>query len=117
MNIGRDTAAIIGDRDRAIGIEGYADLGRIAAQGLINGIIDHLIDHVMQARAVIGIANIHARALAHRIQALEHLDGFSAVIGGLGIGLGVLAGNGLFGGIVRFVGHQSSKVVKDPSST
>ena len=67
VNIGRDAAAIIGDGDRTIGIEGYANLGRITAQGLINGIIDHFINHVVQARAVIRIANIHARALAHRI--------------------------------------------------
>ena len=65
--IGRNTAPVIGDCDRAIGIEDYPNLGRITAKRLINGIIDHLIDHVMQARAVIRIANIHARALAHRI--------------------------------------------------
>jgi hypothetical protein len=58
---------------------------RVAGQRLVDGIVDHLIDHVMQARAVIRIPDIHAGALAHRIEALEHLDAVGAVFVGNGI--------------------------------
>jgi hypothetical protein len=50
----------------------------MAGQRLVDGVVDHLVDHVVQARAVIGVADIHARALAHGVQALEHLDGIGA---------------------------------------
>jgi hypothetical protein len=46
----------------------------VASQRLVDGVVDDLVDHVVQARAVIGVADIHAGALAHRLQALENLD-------------------------------------------
>src|SRR5207247_135733 len=45
-------------------------------------VVDHLVDHVMEAGAVVGIADIHARPLADRIEAFEDLDGFRVVFGG-----------------------------------
>ena len=51
----------------------------VTGQSLVDGVIDHLIDHVVQARAVVGVADIHARPFAHRVQALENLDGIGAV--------------------------------------
>jgi hypothetical protein len=51
----------------------------VAGQRLVDGVVDHLIDHVVQARAVIGVADIHAGALAHGVQAFENLDGIRAV--------------------------------------
>ena len=65
----------------------------MAAQRLVDGVVDHLIDHVVQARPVIGVADIHARPLAHRIQALENLDGIGAV-GFAGFILGDRIGHG-----------------------
>jgi len=56
----------------------------VAGQHLVDGVVDHLVDHVMQARAVIGIADVHAGALAHRLEALQHLDAIGAVIVGRG---------------------------------
>lgn len=35
---------------------------------------------MMQTRTIISIANIHARALAHRIQASQNLDGIRTII-------------------------------------
>ena len=64
----------------------------VAGERLVDRVVDDLVDHVMQARAVIGVADVHARALAHRIEALEDLDGFCAVIGGRGCVGGCLAG-------------------------
>ncbi|MNJ11611.1 hypothetical protein D3C77_57900 [compost metagenome] len=50
------------------------NIGAVASQSLVNGVIDDLEHHVVQARAIIRIADIHPRALADRIQALQHLD-------------------------------------------
>jgi UDP-N-acetylenolpyruvoylglucosamine reductase len=53
----------------------------MAGQRLVDGVVDDLVDHVVQAGAVIGVADIHARPLAHGLQALENLDGIGAVLG------------------------------------
>ena len=53
----------------------------MAGQRLVDGVVDDLIDHVVQARAVIGVADIHARPLADGIQAFENLDGIGAIGG------------------------------------
>jgi hypothetical protein len=46
----------------------------MAGQRSSIGVVDDLVDHVMQAGAVIGVADIHARPLAHGVEALQHLD-------------------------------------------
>ena len=58
------------------------DIGMPAAQRLVDAVIDDLVDHMVQARAIVGIADIHPRPLAHRFQALENLDGIGAVFFG-----------------------------------
>jgi hypothetical protein len=37
-------------------------------QRLVDAVVDHLVDHVVQARAVVGVADIHAGALANGLQ-------------------------------------------------
>ena len=64
---------------RAVGIERHRDQRRVAGQRLVDGVVDDLVDHVMQAGAVIGVADIHARALAHGVEAAQHLDLLGAV--------------------------------------
>ena len=39
----------------------------MTGQRLVNAVVDHLIDHVVQARAIVGVADIHAGALANRL--------------------------------------------------
>ena len=79
VDVGGDTAPVIVDRDRAIGVEDDVDLAGMAGQRLVDGVVHHLVDHVMQAGAVIGVADIHARTLAHGVESLEHLDRFGAI--------------------------------------
>ena len=80
MNLGGNTAPIIRYRNRAIPIKrNFGDI-TMPCQSFINGIIYHLIHHMMQTRTIISIANIHARALAHRIQASQNLDGIRTII-------------------------------------
>ena len=57
------------------------DFGGVAGERLVDGVVDDLVDHVVQAGAVVGVADIHARPLAHRVEALEDLDRFGAVVG------------------------------------
>ena len=79
VDVGRDAAAVVADRRRAVGIEGDVDLVGMAGKRLVDGVVDGLVDHVMEARAVVGVADIHAGALADRVEALEDLDRLGAV--------------------------------------
>ena len=71
MDIDRDAAAIVADGARAVGIERHRYGIAVAGQRLVDRIVDDLVDHVMQAGAVIGVADIHAGALAHRVEAAQ----------------------------------------------
>ena len=51
----------------------------VARQGLVDGVVHDLVHQVVQARLA-GGADIHARALAHRLQPLQHLDLGAAVL-------------------------------------
>ncbi len=81
VDVGRNAATIVAHRHRAVRIELDQDFLGIARERLVDGVVDDLVDHVVQARAVVGVADIHARSLAHGIKALENLDGFGTVIG------------------------------------
>ena len=56
------------------------DLVGMAGQRLVDGVVDDLVDHVVQAGAVIGVADIHARPLAHGVEALEDLDRLLVIV-------------------------------------
>src|SRR6202140_3010087 len=61
----------------------------MAGQCFVDGVVDDLVDHVMQAATVISVADIHARPLAHGVEAFQNSDRFRAVLdrnGKLGIG-------------------------------
>ncbi len=51
-----------------------------AGERFVDRVVDDLVDHVVQARAVVGVADIHAGALAHRVEAAQHLDRIGAVV-------------------------------------
>ncbi len=87
VDIGRDAAAVVRDGNGIVGVDGYDDIVAIAGQGFVDGVIDDLKHHVVQARAVGRVADVHAGALAHGLQPLEHLDRVSAVAAGLGSGV------------------------------
>ena len=82
VDVGGDAAAIVAHGAGAVGIERDHDFLGEAGQRLVDGVVDDLVDHVMQARAVVGVADIHARPLAHGIEPLEHLDRFRVIVGG-----------------------------------
>ena len=90
-----DAAAVVGHRDRAVGVQRHRHARGVARQRLVDGVVDDLVDHVVQTRAVVGVADVHARSLAHRIETPQDLDGIGAVRLGIGVGVvwrGTLAG-------------------------
>ena len=73
MHVGRDAAAVVDDRDRVVEVDGDVDLVAIAGQSLVDGVVDDLVDQVVQPRAG-GGADVHGRTLAHRRQSFQNLD-------------------------------------------
>ncbi|SCU73284.1 conserved hypothetical protein [Cupriavidus necator] len=74
LDQGRDAAAVVDNGDRVVAVDGDLDLGAVAGQRFVDGVVQHLEDKVVQAGAVGGITDIHARALAYRLQAFQDLD-------------------------------------------
>ena len=74
MHVDRDAAAIVGHRHRAVGVQRHLDPVGVAGQHLVDGVVDHLEDHVVQARAVVGVADVHAGSQPHGLEPLEHPD-------------------------------------------
>ena len=81
VDFGRNTAAIVGHGAGSVGVQRHRHERCVAGQRLVDCVVDDLIDHVMEARAVIGIADIHAGPLADGIQPFENLDGIGVVVG------------------------------------
>ena len=74
VDVDRDAAAIVGHRDRAVGIDGHVDPSGVAGQRLVDRVVDDLEHHVVQAGAVVGVADVHARPHAHGLEPFENLD-------------------------------------------
>ncbi len=89
LDAGRDAAAVIQHRYRIVGVDRQHDLVAVAAQRLVDRVVHHLEHHVVHAGAIGGIADVHAGALAHRLEALQDLDAVRVVV--------VRAGRLLFG--------------------
>ena len=70
MHVHRDAAPVVADGHRAVHVDRDLDLVAIAGQVLVNGVVQHLENAVVQP-ALIRVADVHARAFAHRLQPLE----------------------------------------------
>ena len=82
VDVGRYPAAVVVHGAGAVRIKRDHHLLGEAGERLVDGVVNDLVHHVMQAGAVIGIADIHARPFAHGIEAFEDLDRFRPIIGG-----------------------------------
>ena len=107
VNVDGNAAAVVAHGDRAVGVEHDLHRGGMAGERLVDGIVDDFVDHVMQAAAVIGVADIHARPLAHGIEAFQNPDRFRAVFDGDGM-LGV--GDRLPGGFCHVRPLRMSRI-------
>ncbi len=82
VDVGRDAAAVVAHGAGAVGVERDHDLLGETRERLVDGVVDDLVDHVVEAGAVVGVADIHARPLAHGVETLEDLDRFRVVADG-----------------------------------
>ena len=93
VRIDGDAAPVVLDPAAAVGEQRDDDAVGEAGHRLVDGVVDDLPDEVVQAGEP-GRADVHARALAHRVEALEHLDVLGAVVAGTAVrtALAVAAG-------------------------
>ena len=82
VDVDRDAAAVVAHGDRIVRIEHHLDRRGVTGKRLVDRVVDDLVHHVVQAGAVVGVADIHARALAHRVEAAEDFDLFGGVVAG-----------------------------------
>ena len=80
VDVDRNAAAVVAHGDGIVRVEHDLDAAGMAGERFVDRIVDDLVDHVMQAGTVVGVADIHARPLAHGIEALQDPDRFRAVI-------------------------------------
>ena len=79
LQVDRDAAAVVRDGDRAVGVDDDLDVIAVAGQRFVDGVVDELVDHVVQAVHV-GVADVHARPLADGLEPLEDLDVGAGVV-------------------------------------
>ena len=73
LNVDRNAAAVIHNGDGVALVDRHLNFRAVARKRFVDGVIHNFIDEVMQA-AHRRRADVHARALAHRLQSFEHLD-------------------------------------------
>ena len=71
--VDRDTAPVVVDRDRVVLMDPHLDLVAVSSERFVDGVVDDLVHQVVQA-ARTRRADVHARTLADRLQALEDLN-------------------------------------------
>src|SRR5688500_7646195 len=92
MNSGWNAAGIVLDIDRPVRVEDGPDPIAMAGLRLVDGIVRNLDHHVVKARPVVGVADVHSGPFAHRVEAAQHLDLVRAVGVVVGVVLGVFFG-------------------------
>src|SRR5215212_10015177 len=73
MDTGWDSTAIIFNRNRIVFMYGNENILAMTGEGLVDGIVHHLIYEVMQSLHT-NIANIHGRALTHGFKSFQNLN-------------------------------------------
>src|SRR6185437_16773498 len=73
-DIHRNAAAIVHHTHGSIIMDGYLDVVAIAGQRLVDRVVHDLEDHVVQARAVIRVADVHAGTFANCLEPFQDLD-------------------------------------------
>ncbi len=74
----RDTATIVLHRHPVILVNNHADGVTVAGHGLVNGVVHHLVDKVVQP-LLGGIADVHGRSFADSLQTVKDLDLFRSI--------------------------------------
>ena len=74
VDIHGDTTAVVLDGDGLIRMDNDRYFIAMTCQRFVNGVIDHFKDHMVQTGTIVGVTNVHPRALADSIQAFKDLD-------------------------------------------
>ncbi len=91
VDVGRNAAAVVAHRHAAVAVQHQLDARGESGLRLVHRVVDDLERHVVQARAVVGVADIHAGPPAHGIEALQDGNGCGV------IGVGIRLRRGVFG--------------------
>jgi len=87
LDVGGNAAAVVDHRHRIVCVNDDLDVVAVAGQRLVDGVVQHFEHHVVKSGAVGRVADVHAGALAYRVEPLEDLDArgivFVAVLAGL----------------------------------
>ena len=73
MNRDRDAAAVVLNADPAILGDGYKNVGAVAGERFIDGVVDDFVNEVVKTTGT-GGADVHARTLANSFEPFEDLD-------------------------------------------
>src|SRR5205814_4906042 len=73
VDVDWDTAAVVVHLHAAVGEKRDHDASGVAGQRLVDGVVDHLVDQVVQASGA-RRTDVHARTPPHMLPALEDLD-------------------------------------------
>ncbi len=80
IRIDRNAAPIVVDTTTAVGQQCHHDAIAEAGHGLVDGVVDHFPDEVMETLQT-GGTDVHTRALAYRVEPLQDLNVFGAIAG------------------------------------
>ena len=69
VDVDRNAAPVVRHGHGFVGVYGDHHSVAMTRQGLVDRVVDHFEDHVVQAAAVVGIADIHSRTLADSVEA------------------------------------------------
>ena len=73
LDVHGDAAAVVHDLDDVARLDAHLNVGAVAGQGFVDGVVHDLIDQVVQATGG-GGADVHARPFPDRLQSLQDLD-------------------------------------------
>ena len=79
LHPGGNATPVVHHANGVVGVNGDQNIVTMAGQRFIDGVVHHLENQMMQPGAIRGVANVHARAFAHRFETFQDLDGAFAI--------------------------------------
>ena len=79
MGLNGNASTVVGNAARTVCPQGHLDGGAVPCHGLIDGVVHHFVDEVVQASRT-GRANEHPRPFTHGLETFEHRDGIGVVV-------------------------------------
>ena len=70
----RNATAVIDNAYGVVHVDCDVNLGGVARHGLVNGVVHHFVNEMMQTGAVGDVADVHARTLTNSLKTFQNLD-------------------------------------------